>query len=179
MTSVCPFIEQNRQQDMDGTHRLRLAIGNPCRGSHRIKNRKKSAKPEEPWTGHPLALSAAPASRPQRRRTCTGARPRARLAGGSLRGCVPCGRGGGRHARAAAARGPGEAGGPTRMQPMLRGGLASGRRVGRTAGPLPPSHFLPRPPSPSHPLAPPPAALPRGQPSLSRWSWVPGWAGQQ
>ena len=36
MTSVCPFIEQNRQQDMDGTHRL--AIGNPCRGSHRIKN---------------------------------------------------------------------------------------------------------------------------------------------
>jgi hypothetical protein len=130
-------------------------------------------------TGHPLALSAAPASRPQRRRTCTGARPRARLAGGSLRGCGPCVRGGGRHARAAAARGPGEAGGPTRMQPMLRGGLASGRRVGRTAGPLPPSHFLPRPPSPSHPLAPPPAALPRGQPSLSRWSWVPGWAGQQ
>ena len=29
------------------------------------------------------------------------------------------------------------------------------------------------------PLAQPPTALPRGQPSLSRWSWVPGWAAQQ
>jgi len=34
-TSVCPFTEQNRQQDTHGTHRL--AIGNPFRGSHRKK----------------------------------------------------------------------------------------------------------------------------------------------
>ena len=50
------------------------------------------------------------------------------------------------------------------------------------------ARFLPRHPHPPPtflatltlpPLAQPPTALPRGQPSLSLWSWVPGWAAQQ
>ena len=83
------------------------------------------------------------------------------------RGAAPRSIGRGEPARVRAWGRPPRAGG---------GGAGGGRRVGRTAGPLPlpssPTLTLP-------PLAQPPTALPRGQPSLSRWSWVPGWAGQQ